>query len=317
MGAALFAGAKYRYARDFVAGPFPMSASDLEGITDPGQGPHAYITVAGAKAVDTGIKEITTTTRNGIKQSERVTAGYFAVLVGKRFLIVKSRVRPNDMIQGGLKPMPEQLRRRLVSSYGPGRVQQNILPLLLETEGFRYPGYWAIGIGIVLLFCLYRYLRPAMSVRQDVSRSPVIQRVRKWGDPVSLAVEIENEYRQSVECKSRGFHVTPKYLIQDSFFTFNVLRFQDLLWAYKKVTRHSVNLIPTGKTYEAILVFYGGSATVPGKQAGIDEILKSAREKSPWAFFGFSDELAGAFKHDTQKFCAAVEARRQQLSQKA
>jgi len=307
----------FRYARNFIAGAFPVSAEQLDAIPDVNQADRYYIRVSGSKTVDTGIQEITTTTRNGAKESERVSAGYFAVLVGDRFLVVKSPSSPDGTIEGELKPMPGQLRSELSSSLGDDRVRNYFRPLLLDTEGFREPGYWAIAAGLILLLCLFRYMRPAWILRQDISRSPVIQRVRTWGDPISLAVQIEEEYSHAVQYKSQGKRITENYVIENSFFTFNVLRFHDLVWAYKQVTQHSWNFIPTGKSYNAIMTFYGGSATVSGNETRVDELLQQSALKAPWAIFGFSQELENLFKHKTEDFCAAVEIRRGELQKKA
>jgi len=80
-----------------------------------------------------------------------------------------------------------------------------------------------------------------------------------------------------------------------------------LLWAYKRVTKHSVNFIPTGKSYAAVLACYGGAAEVRGREKKVDAVLAFAAERAPWAVFGFSDDLSKLFKKKTQDFCLAVE----------
>jgi hypothetical protein len=315
--ALLTVGVNSRYVNNFMRGPFPTTPEQLDAISDAGRADRFYIRVNGSRTIDTGIQQITTTTRDGVKESGRVTAGYFAVLVGNRFLIVKNPSPPNGIVEGELKTLPSELRTELSASLGADQVQKYIRPLLLDTEGFRYPGYWGIAAGLALLFCLFRYMRPALALRRDVSQSPVIQRVRSWGDLVSLAVEIEREYSNAVEYKSRGMCVTKGYVIENRPFSFNVLRFEDLIWAYKRVTQHRVNFIPTGKSYNAVMVFYGGSAAIAGGQKKVDGLLEAAAQKAPWATVGFSKELERAFKSDTDKFCGAVEMRRKELQQRA
>src|SRR5215467_5559325 len=141
--AIVIAGANYKYARNFFAGPFATSAAELDQVSNADQANNFFIRVTGTKTLDTGIKQIETTTRNGVKESERVTAGYFGFLVGDRFLIVKSASAPNGTVEGELKPMPAELRGQLTSSLGNDVVQNNIRPLLLDTQGFRDAGYWA------------------------------------------------------------------------------------------------------------------------------------------------------------------------------
>ena len=74
-------------------------------------------------------------------------------------------------------------------------------------------------------------------------------------------------------------------------------------------------VIPVSRTSEAILVFYGGSATVPARKKRVDDLLEFAVRRSPWAVFGHTQEIASLFKKDTNGFVAAVEARRSHLMQ--
>ncbi|HXG98201.1 MAG TPA: hypothetical protein VNJ06_13955 [Gemmatimonadales bacterium] len=85
--------------------------------------------------------------------------------------------------------------------------------------------------------------------------------------------------------------------------------------AHKKITRHSVNFIPTGKTYEAIVACYGGTATIPGKEKKVNELLTFVQQRAPWAIYGYSDQLAATFTKHRQDFVRSVEQRRQEWAQ--
>ena len=109
--------------------------------------------------------------------------------------------------------------------------------------------------------------------------------------------------------------ITDQFLIRSTFFSFDILRVADLLWAYKRITKHSVNFIPTGKTYDAVLICYGGAATIQSSEKTTDEILRFAAQRIPWAIFGFSKEIEEYFNKNTRDFCAAVEQRKQEWLQ--
>jgi hypothetical protein len=128
---------------------------------------------------------------------------------------------------------------------------------------------------------------------------------------VGIAVEARRE-AASPRYKGGGWRVTDKYLIRSAPFAFDLLRLSDLLWAYKRVTKHSVNFIPTGKTYSGVLVCYGGAAEVTGREQNVDALLTFAGERAPWAIFGYSDDLNKLFKQKTEDFCAAVEQRKRE-----
>ena len=77
-----------------------------------------------------------------------------------------------------------------------------------------------------------------------------------------------------------------------------------------------MNFIPTGKSYEAIVAGYGGTATIPGKEKSVNEVLAFVQQRAPWAIYGFSDDLSSAFNKRRQEFARTVEQRRQEWAHK-
>jgi hypothetical protein len=302
-----------RYARNFVGGPYNLAPNELAQITDAETTPRYFVSVVGEKILDTGIQEVTTTTRNGVKEGSQVSAGYYALVVGDRFLIVKSAGKPPEKTAGELTPFPSDLSSQLFSGSDGRELQMHAYPFYLETEGFRYPGYWAIGIAWVVFGLFWKFGRPAWIRSKDINKHPLIKRVEQWGDPVGISVHVQREIDSSVRHKSNGILVTDNYVVRRRFFTFNILRFDDLLWTYKKVTQKSVNFIPTGKSFDAIMIFYGGSETFSGNEARVGEVLTLASSRAPWAVVGYSAEIKDLFSKRTDEFCQFVETRRQEL----
>jgi hypothetical protein len=128
-------------------------------------------------------------------------------------------------------------------------------------------------------------------------------------------VAAEHEFDNPL-LKAGGWRFGDKYLLRSSFFSFDVLRLQDVVWAYKKITKHSVNFIPTGKTYAAIVRCYGGDATIAAKETRVNEILAFAQQRAPWAVFGYSNQLAGLWNKTQSEFFKQVEMRRQEWQAK-
>jgi hypothetical protein len=306
-----------RYARNFVEGPYKLAPNELAQITDAETTHRYFVSVVGEKVLDTGIQEVTTTTRNGVKEGSQVSAGYYALVVGDRFLIVKSAGKPPEQTAGELTPFPSDLSSQLFSGVDGRELQMHSYPFYLDTEGFRYPGYWAIGIAWVLFGLFWKFGRPAWIRSQDINKHPLVKRVEQWGDPVGISVNVQREIDSSVRHKSNGILITDNYVVRRRFFSFNILRFDDLLWTYKKVTKRSVNFIPTGKSFDAIMIFYGGSETFSGNEARVGEVLTLASNRAPWAVVGYSTEIKDLFSKRTDEFCQFVETRRQELSKRA
>jgi hypothetical protein len=306
-----------RYVRNFLAGPYPFGAKELAQVTDVESTPRYFVSVAADKVFDTGVQEITTTTRNGVQEGSRVSAGYYAVLVGDRFLIVKSATKPASRVAGELGSIPGDLSEHLFSGPKGNEARSRSYPFYLEAEGFRTPGYWGIGIGALFLLLVFTYGRRAWNRLRDIQTHPVVRRASQWGDLTTVSVDAEQELTNGVRYRSHGVILTDRFAFQKSFFAFQLLRMQDLLWAYKKITKRSVNFVPVGKDYSAEMVFYGGTLAFAGKEKLVEEVLRFASQRAPWAVLGFTEEIKNIYTKQQAEFCQAVEARRQQFLSKA
>jgi hypothetical protein len=312
----LLAAAEQRYISNFMLGSFDLAPSDLDSIRDVSDTPRYFARVTGSKSVDTGIKQIRIHKRGSVETSREVSGAYYALVIGDRLLLVKGTANMPTTVEGELTVMPGDLDRLLFDTREMQAIRTYFYPFYLDNHSFRFPGYCAMAGALLFAFLLVKYGRAAWRHLQDPASHPVVKRLVSWDDRMGIAMEAERESR-SPHYQSGGWRVTDKYLIQSTFFTFNPLRFSDLLWAYKKVTRHYHNFIPCGKTYEAVLVCDGDSATVTGPEKMVDAILGFAGGRTPWAVYGFSKELEELFTENTQAFCAAVEQRRRDWAQQA
>src|SRR6266850_2327955 len=248
----------------------------------------------------------------------RVVAWGVALVVGDKFLIFKTGGGGDaaSVVEGRLVPWPSELENEMFGSKEMQALRSRFYPFYVQNGSFHVLGYWVIAGALVLAGLLLWKGVPAWRHWRDPSSHPLLARVGKWGDPLGVAVEAERDFETPHLKGGNGCGVGDKYLIQSTFFGFDMLRLQDLLWGYKKITKHSVNFIPTGKTYEAIVACYGGTATIPGKEKKVHELLAFVQERAPWAMYGYSDELSALFNKRRQEFVSSVEQRRQEWARK-
>jgi hypothetical protein len=301
------------YIKGFFQGPRKLEAAQLDSLDDPDGTAAYYVTVTGTRAVETGVQEIEIRTTNGIETGRSVSSNYVALDMGPRFLIVKTAASQPTSVVGELGPMPEDF----VSKFFETKEMQAIrntrfYPFMLDTVPFQRAGYIWIAVTVVLLALFAWKGVPALRDAREPELHPLAQRVIQWGDPIGTAAAIEREWHSPPVKKTRGWKVTENYLIQTAFFAFNVHRFADLLWAYKHITKHSVNFIPTGKTYAAHMHFQSGFAQVTGGELVINNLLQLMSQKAPWAVLGWSAELAQRFNKRNAEFRAAVAARKKE-----
>lgn len=301
------------YWKVFLHGPPPAAAADLDAAENATNGAQPiatpYVTITGEKVLNTGVQEITT--YEGVVKN--VSAGYYALKVGNRILIVKSKKEPSTTIAGELDPMPSDVKSSLFpDGTDPGDVAV-VYPLLLDTN-YRDSGwagaFWALLAEALFGFFAWRSWR-RLSGAVD---HPAIARARTWGDLAVTSAEVERELETAVKIKSGGWKLTQNYAVKQAALSFDLFRLENLVWAYKKASKRRVYaVIPAGTTYTAELLFSDGKAVIGGKQNAVDELLALVSERSPWAAKGYSNELAKFYNSSRNSFEAEVATRKKEM----
>jgi len=307
-----------RYIANFIGGPYPLARADLDSISDVSATPRYYARVAGERVIDTGIRQYTVHTQNGVETSREASGAYNALAIGDHYLVVRTSADDaSPRAEGKLVPWPEDLENQMFDTKEMRSIRSSFYPFYLDNDSFRRPGYVVIVIGILFLGLFIWQALPAWRAWRDPEQHPLAKRVARWGDLAGLGLEAEHEWNNPLLKGKAGWRFGNKYLLRSTFFTFNALRFRDVLWAYKKVTKHSVNFIPTGKTYEAIVACVGGTAKIPGKEKKVHELLAFVQQRAPWAMYGFSDQLSATFHKHPQEFVRSVEQRREEWAKQS
>jgi hypothetical protein len=153
---------------------------------------------------------------------------------------------------------------------------------------------------------------------QDPASHPVAERLVSWGDPAGVAAAAARELRAPRFVGTDGWSITEQFLVQSTFFTFDILRLSDLQWAYRERRRDPRHggpvLIPLPfieGSYEAVFVCAGGTARTQGGRRTTDAMVEFALRRAPWAFQGESDEPQRLLP-DRDALAAAVARRRQE-----
>ena len=192
-------------------------------------------------------------------------------------------------------------------------IREKLYSFYIDDDSFREGGYIVLGAWVVFGGLLFIFVRRDWRLLCNPESHPVVARARAWGDPMVVGADAQRESLSLVLKAGGGWRVGERYVIQQALFSFDIFRWSDLLWAYKNVTRRSINFIPTGKSYSAVLHFATGSKASTAIQAGqkvVDRILEFALERAPWAILGYSAELKTVFDKKPEEFRAAVEQRK-------
>jgi hypothetical protein len=303
-----------RYFYNFFAGPAAIDRQTLLATTDPDMLPRYWVTVTGDEVADTGFQQVS---RNTKTNDERVTNAYMALLLDKRVLMVKA---PDDAsvteYTGYLEPLPSDVRTQIIgdAERTAPTLRGAFLPYMLNTDSFRTSGYIALGLGIPLFgLCVFGLIR-AIRRSNDPFAHPIMRALSRFGPPDYVASQLDAEL-SAEHPKLDKLHLTPSWLVQATSTSLAAMRIEDIVWAYKQVTQHRTNGVPTGKTYTAQLWDrYGVCITVAGKEAFVNQVLEAAAQRAPWLLAGFSPELEKTWKSNRAAVLATVDQRRRQIT---
>ena len=301
------------YWKVFFHGPPPAAAADLNLAESEVNGMELiaspYITITGERVLNTDVQEITT--YEGVIKN--VSAGYYALKVGNRILIVKSKKEPSATVAGELGFMPPDVKSSLFPEGTDAADVAMVYPLLLDTN-YKESGwagaFWALlAEGLFGFFAWRSWRRLSGAVDH-----PAATRARGWGDLAVTSAEVERELETAVKAKASCWKVTQNYAIKQAVLSFDLFRLENLVWAYKKATkRRMYGIIPLGTIFAAELRFTDGKAEISGKQKNVDELLALVTERSPWAVKGYSDELVKFYNSSRNSFEAEVAARKKEM----
>lgn len=314
---ALFVNGRYIYNAAF--GPFTINSEDIKFGKNQTSSLHYYVRVDAEEAFDTGGQYVERQ-KSGV---ETVVYKYYALRFGDKLLLAK--VEPgakiadgatNVTLSGSMEPLSDSERDKIL---GPifkeqPELRSDFLPYMLDTRSsFRTPAYIGIGIGLLMLLVAGGFTLSVVKVFGDFDQSSIAKTLAAYGAPRDVAAALDSEAAGHYE-KIGGIHLLPSWILRRGTFSMDVSHVEDVVWMYKKVTKHSVNFIPTGKTYEVVIhTKQGKSISLQGALLGeknIDFIMENIFDRVPWIVAGYDDELVGAWNADARAFIQAVGERR-------
>jgi hypothetical protein len=324
-----WAYSQQRYLYNFFTGPSPISQHELTKITDTGVLHRYFVSIDQLKPFETGLRTVERTKdryTNEVK-SERVTASYFAAPIQKKLLLIKS---PNSAVsasyEGALAPVPPGVRsyfQKQVLDKRQKKFEDVFLPYFVDATGFRANAYIGLALGVPLALLAAYNIGKAMTRMNNVEASPIYKWLQHYDQqPAATGQMIDQDLKASGDSSTlRPFVLTSSWLLHKTFFNFKVIQLSEIVWVYQKVTRHSVNFIPTGKTYGVIVADkFGRKIEVDagrGAQQHVANFVTALVNRVPWVIAGYSDQLRNEYQKNRAALIAAVDARRAQYSRQA
>jgi hypothetical protein len=294
-------------------GPAHLDEAQLAAINDPSLQFRNFITVEGRNTISTGITTIEKSTRNGVVESQRTTAEYMAMVVGKHILVVK--VKPTDIIRqkytGTITSLPDDLKKEVFSGLADPDLQAATLHVLLDTTA----GYgdelmlMYIVVGALVLSGLWMFFL-SRSRNEMPERHPLCKALSQYGPLYSVVPQIDSDVAAGTS-SFNSVTFSRNWIISCWLTQVVVMRRDEIIWAYKKRTKHSVNFIPTGSSYSLVLRDARGKLLeLNNSEQLVDSYLAGLAEQTPWLIFGYDRKLEKLYKKQLQSFAQTVSDRK-------
>ncbi|RMG71045.1 MAG: hypothetical protein D6711_16170 [Chloroflexi bacterium] len=297
-----------KYIINFINGPYVVEPESLENIQSVNDTDKIYITVEDVMTQDTGIY---------YEVDGRPESYYSRFPVGENWLIVKSStsVRGAQPMSwtGEIVSLTGEERREVVQSVEQEfpSIRGHILPVKLTTKyDFKVGVMIGLGIATVILLIGLWYLSRWFKYTTNPETHPVMQKLRPFGDPLNVASQLEMELNAGGVQKIRSVQFTRNWLLYITQTTFNLTRYQDIVWLYQKVVSGRY-----GKTYyAAVNDRFGRSFLIQAKQKDVAAILQTAAQHAPWAIIGHDKDTQKLWTKQRDQMIAAVEKRKTEMT---
>ena len=246
-------GHDWRNVTNAILGPFRITTADLVDERTLDRVSRFFVIVApDGPGVEVG-DEWTFPDGKGAQ-----TARYVVMKCAGALLFVKQPMTPSRGQQTGLlTSIPADVATRV---FNPTVSQASeaglsVLPFMLDTTtDFKSMVIGWLVFGVVAGLLGLWWILVSVSRMSSVARHPVMIKLGQRYPSITAALSINQEIDAEYGAEGpRGVAMTTSWLVDPRHLRVGVYRLDELAWVYKKVTRHSTNFIPTGKTYAVVI----------------------------------------------------------------
>jgi hypothetical protein len=311
-------GLAQNYYHNQFNGPFPVSKQELLDIDNLMNVREYHITIEGDRAALIG-----NASQSSASSFSSRDVNYVALALDDRFLLVEVPGNPitvraefdptSTRFTGALVRIPSDVQQEVIDTIVAlePEVKGRFLPFMLNSGDFGTWGYLTPFVaGIAIVTSLWIGIRAVRRMR-DYSRHPIMRKLARFGDAVTIAEAIELDMQQDHEIVGQKAHLTRHWLVYPTRLWLEATKFADVMWMYEQVIQKQRNFIPTNKIYAALIWDrYGNCIKIPCKQEMMHAILSAVARRSPGAIKGYQTSTDVAWNNDREAFIEAVDKRR-------
>jgi hypothetical protein len=305
--------AQARYLACFFQGPQAITKEELDQLHNVDSLKRYWVTLSADELINGEFQEITTYKNHGIETSHSVTANYYLARIGDRMLAVKVRNgMPGQTLSGALVRSTGNVDDQFLNSPTARAHNAELYPaMILDTGDFRSDGIIGMLVGAAVLALVGWLAWTGFSWISKPQEHKLVKLVQSWGDADKIAERLEQELQSSQALKLGNTVFTPNFVVQRNSYNFKLLRTDQLIWVYQRITKQKTYFITTGKTHALSINTAKESLLINGKDKVVAQVMQQLATQKPWIIFGYSDELKKFYNSKRAQMVKDVSARRE------
>lgn len=298
------------YYIQFFSGPYQTTGKDLEQYMSSGNITKRYVTVNVDQIFDSGVYT-TSTSKDGTATIE--DRRYIVTVDDLQFVYSSDSYNGEKTLTGQLywlsSGYDDQFARIAKNSASNSGIHV-FVPFALIDENYTYRGY--VGLVTAGLIVLLSVLLLANGIRgvlhPELSHS--LKELQKLG-PIDFTISrIESEMQAPHQTLGKT-HLLASWLVIENASGFTAVTYEDIVWVYKQSVSNK-NFGIKFPNVEALLINdrLERSIYLPLKNGQLDTAMNLLLPHIPFAYKGFSEELANVWKQNPQALIRGVEERK-------
>lgn len=299
----------FRYYLNLIGGPFELTTAEVLSITDTSITPKYRVTLTADASYDTGYEY-------AADAGGRAIYSYAVLRFEDRLLLVQLIGSLNGNIPrrltGELMNIHPAVQAQVLNPiFAADSTQREVfLPYMMFAHDFSRTGYFGLAGWLVLVLISLYLLSSGLFYRLQPARHPAARTLRPYGDPLAVAEQIEAE-AQAEHPVSGNFHFLAHWLVYRSPSAMEAVRYEDIVWMYRKVTGQRSNSTAAGKTYlVCVHTRHGNILTHIAPESQAITMLDTLTELAPQALTGDSPELQRQWRFNRKALIAGASQQR-------
>lgn len=303
----------FQYYRAFFMGPVVMTGEDLADDMKDNYLDNLYVQIEFNDFYDSGIYD-TSTDADG---NDIITSKYYVTTLGDYQIIVSSKSGiTGKTFSGELFSMNDWAADKFfnkISEVEPNSMK-TFLPILLTDDNYMQRGYFGLGLAALFLFLAILLIVVGARRKHNPGLHPSMKELAKLEPTEFIVSRIDTEMAYTHETIGKT-HFLANHLLVETRSGVSVVKYEDIVWAYK-VSLASKNFGIHFGTVDALMVHdrTGRELFVSCKAADLNRMMTLLSPHIPYAYKGYTEELASSWRNDPTILTRGMEVRKTVVS---